>query len=301
MAELEPENDTTDFRARLTNPNIITAGLRGVANGKREQHVQVEVTPNESIRFIATDPTKALQACASIKDKLFEEWYIKDEETVIAFRVNVAILLDCLTMGTGTSSASTGLLLEYKAAAGTLTLQLMEPDSTTECVIRTLADDIDDEGVPDFASAFRASSTINKAIILSAPLRDAFSDLAELPGASQMTVAMNPTEPELRLSAEGEHGVYFVDFKRSSFDLFEVKSPVLFAYKLSLMERALKPLADSEKTFIRVNGDGILSLQHLIRQAEGQKTYVDFYVLANEDGNLAGEPDEPDLLQGGDD
>jgi hypothetical protein len=289
--------DNLDFKARLNNPNIVTCGLRGIANGKREQHVQVEVIPQDGIRFITTDPTKSLQGCASMNEKLFEEWYIRDEQQPVCFRVNLAILLDCLTMGTGTSSASTGLLMEYRASVGALTLQLIETESITECVIRTLADDTEEEQALDFATAFRASDINSKAIVHSEQFRDAFMELAELPGASIVAVSMNSVHPMLRMSAEGDSGSCFIDFGSDSFSLFQCTNPLLFTYKLSLLERASKPLAEAEKTFMRINGDGILSLQNLIKQPQGEKTYVDFFVLACEDGRDIGGPDESDELQ----
>jgi hypothetical protein len=280
------------FRARLTNPNILACGLRGIANGKRDQHVQVEILPEEGVRFLTTDPTKALQGCASVSERHFEEWQVLDESGDLSFRVNLAILLDCLTMlGVG-SNAAAGLLLEYRPEAGSLSLQLMEAGAVTECLIRTLCDAADDEQALDFAGAFRAADSMNKAIVPSEQLKDAFAELAELQGASHVSLSMNPAAPYLRLSTEGETGICFIDFGSEFFSLFDAPASLTFSYRLNLLQRASKPLGEAEKTFMRVNSDGILSFQHLIRQGDGQKTYVDFYVLACEEGVLGDVEDD---------
>jgi len=48
---------------------------------------------------------------------------------------------------------------------------------------------------------------------------------------------------------------------------------------MPLLMLAAKPLADAEKTFLRMNSEGMLSIQHLIRQ-DNYKIYVDFFLLA---------------------
>jgi len=290
----DDEERTLVFRARLTNPNILACGLRGIANGKRDQLVQVSIVPDDGIHFLTTDSTKALQGCASISDRHFEEWMVADAESEISFRVNLAILLDCLTMlGTGGTAANAGLLLEYAEGSAALSLQLIEVGATTECLIRIISEDYDDDEPLDFAKAFRAASSINKAIVLSDQLRDAFVELSDVQGAGAVRITVGPTAPMLRLSTDGDAGVCYIDFGSEFFSSFEATSALDFSYRLNLLQRASKPLTEAEKTFLRLNSDGILSFQHLIRQTEGQRTYVEFYVVST-DESAAGleEPEE---------
>ncbi|KAH9259973.1 hypothetical protein BASA81_001733 [Batrachochytrium salamandrivorans] len=276
------DEERPSFRARLINPNIIACGLRGISNGKRDQYVQVEVVAEEGIRFLSTDPTKSLQACASISERFFEEWQMDDME--VSFRVNLPVLLDCLTMlGSGEQAQKASpLLLEFRKPTACLSMQLVEVGAVTECMIRTIAYDEWDGGdeIFDFAGAFRQADSVNKAIVASDLFRDAFQELSELYGAQSVTVTMDPSS--LRLSARSETGVCYIDFGKAFFSLFECNASLEFTYRLALLQRASKPLGEAEKTFMRVNSEGILSFQHLLKQSGGgEKTYVDVFVLAD--------------------
>jgi len=177
-------------------------------------------------------------------------------------------------------------------------LQLVENGALTECKIRTLIDDGEDLQMLDFAGAFLDATSVNKAVLASEPLRDAFNELSELPGVSIISITMEKEPlPLLRLSAEGEAGLCFIDFGREAFTLFDVSSPLTFSYRLNLLQRSLKPLSEADKTFMRMNSEGMLSFQHLIRQPDNQKTYVDFYVLPCEEADSA----EAHLADEGDD
>lgn len=284
----EKGEEGPSFRARLINPNIIACGLRGISNGKRDQYVQVEVVAEEGIRFRSTDPTKSLQACALVSERFFEEWQMDDME--VSFRVNLPVLLDCLTMlGSGEQAQkSSPLLLEFRKSTACLSVQLVEVGAVTECMIRTIAYDEWDAGgdeMPDFDDAFRQADSINKAIVMSDLFRDAFQELNELYGAQSVTITMDPSS--LRLSARSESGICFIDFGKEFFSLFECNAALEFTYRLALLQRASKPLGEAEKTFMRINSEGMLSFQHLLKQSGGgEKTYVDVFVLADyeEDG-----------------
>jgi cell cycle checkpoint protein len=161
-----------------------------------------------------------------------------------------------------------------------LALQLNEGDVLTECRIKTMSDGDDDS--LDFSGAFRSAEHVNKLILHSDRLRDAFLELSDLPGASNIKILVSPSAPYFRLSACGQFGVCEVDFAQGadSFSHFECPVQLCYEYRLTLLHQAAKPLADAEKTFLRMNSEGMLSIQHLIRQADGQKTYVDFFLLA---------------------
>jgi len=125
----------------------------------------------------------------------------------------------------------------------------------------------------DFTSAFRACEHVNKGIVQSERLRDAFLEVDDIAGASTVRISMGPSAPFFRLSCLGQASSCDVDFADSTFILYQCESEMSFEYRLPLLRLAVKPLADAEKTFIKINSQGMLSIQHLIR-IDAQKTCV---------------------------
>ncbi len=101
----------------------------------------------------------------------------------------------------------------------------------------------------------RRYATINRAVIRSLHLREAFIELAELPGAASVEITFAPTEPYLQFEAAGSGGSCVVDFPQGSesFISFNSTAPQAFRFHLSLLQQAVKALSVAEETFIRLN------------------------------------------------
>jgi len=197
----------------------------------------------------------------------------------------------------------------------TLRLLLEEGGILTECEICTIPPD--DE--LDFPGIFRESPVPNKAWIRAEHLREAFAELADLPGASTVTIYMAPRAPHFRLSAVGEQCVVWcrvtclscmgdmtgrarralrghvlnpgnagsctVDFPKGSetFVTFDSTQEQLFHYHLSLLHFAVRGLAKAEETFIRINEVGMLNLNHkVVRALDGEESFISFVLLPDE-------------------
>jgi len=120
------------FKGEIASVNFIATCLRGLFNGKRDQRVEVTLTPGEGMHMTVTDSSKSIQGIASVGANVFDIFETKDDAEEVCFRVNLAILLDCLTMCSG----PTRLRLCYNQNEETIALQLNEGDAITECNIR---------------------------------------------------------------------------------------------------------------------------------------------------------------------
>lgn len=99
---------------------------------------------------------------------------------------------------------------------------------------------------------------------------------------------MSPDEPHFRLSTTGPSGSCQVDYPKDSevFESFDCTETQIYTYKLSHMLPAVKALSLSRKAQLRINKEGILSLQHMIEAAEGankKHCFVDFFILPKEE------------------
>lgn len=210
------------------------------------------------------------------------------------------LLRSTVTLGT-TNLQHTDLKMAYFEDEECFSMQLMEGEVLTECKIRTIAESMDaeeasnasdeegEESGPlskvDFSSAFRNSRVVNKGIVKSDLLREAFFELGELPGAATVNVLMSPAAPFFQLSADGQATSCRIDFPHGdeTFAQLTCEKTMNCEYSLGLLQQAGKALGFSDKTFLRMNSEGTLSVQHMILQPDGNKTYVDYYILADVD------------------
>lgn len=156
-----------------------------------------------------------------------------------------------------------------------------------ECSMQVLEHEGNDLGHLEFESAFENSAVIGRCIIQSDPLHDAFSELYALPSAACVTIAMFSDASRapkcLCLSATSETGSCEIDFARSSSAFIEFFcSPLLegdngcaASFHVAVLQQAFKALGNSNETFLRMNSDGFLSVQHMIETGTGDKAFVD--------------------------
>ncbi len=150
----------------------------------------------------------------------------------------------------------------------------------TQCEIRTL----ETNGPIDFN--FRSSPIVNRAIIKSQFLKDAFAEL-DAPGAGVVRIRMSPEAPFLSMSVRGDSSSYQVDFPldkdQDVFTAFECKEAVTHSYKLSLIHPCVRVLAKAEQTNMRINEDGMLSMQHVIPNETGNSNWVEFLICCDDE------------------
>ncbi|XP_012974481.1 cell cycle checkpoint protein RAD1 isoform X2 [Mesocricetus auratus] len=193
---------------------------------------------------VTVENAKCVQANAFIQAEVFQEFIIREES--VTFRINLTILLDCLSIfgSSPTPGTLTALRMCYQGDGHPLMLFLEEGGVVTVCKINTQ----EPEETLDFD--FCSTNVMNKIILQSEGLREAFSELDMTSDVLQITVS--PDKP-------------------------------YFRYKLSLLKPSTKALALSCKVSIRTDNRGFLSLQYMIRNEDGQICFVEYYCCPDED------------------
>ncbi|PKK19919.1 RAD1 checkpoint DNA exonuclease, partial [Columba livia] len=258
--------------ASLDNARHLSSLLRAV---HFQDHATCFATAN-GLRVTVED-AKCIQANAFIQAEIFQEYTVQEES--VTFRINLSVLLDCLTIF-GTSSlpgTSTALRMCYRGYGYPLMLLLEEGGVVTVCKINTQEPD----ELLDFD--FCSTKVVNKIILQSEGLREAFAELDMTSEVLQIT--MSPDKPYFRLSTFGNAGSAHLDYPKDSdlMEAFHCNQTQTNRYKISLLKPSTKALALSCKVSIRTDAQGFLSLQYMIRNEDGQICFVEYYCCPDED------------------
>ncbi|KAL4255741.1 rad1 family protein [Pleurotus pulmonarius] len=204
---------------------------------------------------------------------------------------------------------STGMRLTYEGAGFPLTLLIAEEADgpTTACEIVTY------DPEPHLDLQFRPDKMILKIILKSSWLRDALSELD--PSCDKLTFIGNPPpdgvppatsgrpsrnaevsrgtstgKPMLRIHADGTFGSTEMDYPndRDVLETFECEQSVSFSYRTSHITRAIRALQNSTKTSLRIDSEGLMSMQFLmpspsIKSRAGADAFIEFRCLPLEE------------------
>ncbi|KAJ7611609.1 Rad1/Rec1/Rad17 [Roridomyces roridus] len=197
----------------------------------------------------------------------------------------------------------TGMRMTYAGSGYPLTLLISEDASgpTTTCEITTY------EAEPHLELDFQSDRMVLKIILKSSWLRDALSELD--PSCEKLTFVGNPpptggaaapgrqrphpraangNTPMLRIQAVGTFGSTEMDYPndRDVLETFECTKPISFTYRFAHISRTLRALQSSTKTSLRIDNEGLLSLQFIMPSPksrpdeEGTIAFVEFRCLA---------------------
>ncbi|XP_060586859.1 cell cycle checkpoint protein RAD1-like isoform X1 [Ruditapes philippinarum] len=226
---------------------------------------------------VTVEDAKCIQANAFIQEGIFQEFTIKEEQ--LTFKINLTVLLECLTIfGSGpVAGSATSLKMCYAGYGSPLLLILEEDGVLTDCSIKTL----DPDEVLDFN--FSSTNVINKIIMKTECLKEAFSELDMT--SDVLEFLMSPDTPHFRLSTFGNAGSTFSDFPKDSdmMESFQCAQTQTNRYKVSLLKPSVKALALSSRVSIRTDNRGFLSLQYMIKNEDGQVCFVEYYCAPDED------------------
>ncbi|KAI9905720.1 hypothetical protein PsorP6_013729 [Peronosclerospora sorghi] len=225
----------------------------------------------------------------------------EEDDVQLSFAINVILLIECLSMFGPSALATTSLRLTYEpevaleSLSASLLLVVEESGVMCECSIQVLEHEDGDISQLEFESAFEQSAVVARCIMQSEPLRDAFAELYDLPSAANVTIAMadenirdprDRSEPKcLSLSATSETGSCEIDFSPTSTAFIEFScapatngdytGSCTATFHVAVLQQALKALAYSNETYLRMNTQGFLSIQHMIESGTGDKAFVD--------------------------
>ncbi|KAL4136642.1 hypothetical protein PRIC2_000173 [Phytophthora ramorum] len=300
---------------------VLVTLLTCLAHSKRDQRVRCDVD-RRGLLFTAHSKGKSLQIKTSIGREMFESYRLgstqcpereqeeeeDDEEDAVqlSFALNVNLLIECLSMFGPSALATTSLRMTYEPESASLLLVVEDSGVLCECSMQVLEHEGGDMDQLEFESAFERSAVVARCIMQSEPLRDAFAELYDLPSAASVTIAMadagsrNPGDRSeakcLSLSATSETGSCEIDFAptSSAFIEFSCAPPsegdnggaCAATFHVAVLQQAFKALAHSNETFLRMNGDGFLSIQHMIESGSGDKAFVDA-LISPEDTSIS--------------
>ncbi|KAK7688999.1 hypothetical protein QCA50_007690 [Cerrena zonata] len=195
-------------------------------------------------------------------------------------------------MGNGTGTA---LKMTYGGRGQPLVLHLMEDMNgpNAVCELTTY------EPEPALDLPFDSEAMVMKMILKSSWLQEALTELH--PSCEKMTIIGNPppppgrgptltAPPRLRLKATGTFGTTEMDYPNDKevLESCECDTHVSFTYRTSHIARVTRALPHSSKTSVRIDEEGLLSLQLIIPspKKKGTKTmdaFTEFRCLPIED------------------
>ncbi|XP_002736203.1 cell cycle checkpoint protein RAD1-like [Saccoglossus kowalevskii] len=226
---------------------------------------------------VTVEDSKCIQANSFLQAGIFQEFILREESAT--FKIDITVLLECLNIfGSSTlPGATTALKMCYGGYGSPLILWLEEGGVLTDCTIKTLEPD----EVLDFN--FSSTNVINKIIMKSECLKEAFSELDMT--SEVLEILMSPDKPYLRLSTFGNAGSTHADYPKDSdmVESFQCTQTQTNRYKLSLLKPSVKALTLSNKISIRTDCRGFLSLQYMIRNDDGQICFVEYYCSPDEE------------------
>ncbi|KAI8924227.1 repair protein Rad1/Rec1/Rad17-domain-containing protein [Entophlyctis helioformis] len=268
---------------------------------------------SEGLRLTAED-SQTVQAKAYLPKALFREFKWSDgtlltDDRELSFMVDIRVLTDCLTIfgaqqqpgsgissgqGAGTAGSGGGgideqtaphaapqtspvsLQLSIPQGGGELTLMLQESNVVTACNLATY----DIETLADLHLNFEEHPVVGKIIMKSDWLKTAFEELDATASDLQLTIA--PQHPFMCISATGLAGESTLEYPRDTqvLESFHCSELSTNKYKFSMLQPCMRALAMSNKTSVRVNAKGILSLQFMIQLTTTHFSFVDYIVRA---------------------
>ncbi|XP_072044293.1 cell cycle checkpoint protein RAD1-like [Amphiura filiformis] len=270
------EDDQYVLVAKVDNARNVSNILKAVHFKEREL---ATVFASENGLKVTVEDAKCVQANAFIQTGVFQEYNMTVDTTT--FKINLSILLSCLNIF-GSNPASAGgatpaLKMCYGGYGTPLMLMLEENGVVTDCHIKTLEPD----ETLDFN--FNSTNVINKIIMKSECLKDAFQELDMT--SEVLEILMSPDKPYFRMSTFGNAGSAYSDFPKDSdmVEVFQCTQTQTNRYKLVLLKPTVKALMLCSKVSIRTDHRGFLSLQYMIRNEDGQICFVEYYCSPDEE------------------
>ncbi|KAK4555851.1 checkpoint clamp complex protein Rad1 [Recurvomyces mirabilis] len=186
----------------------------------------------------------------------------------------------------------------YAGEGSALSIHMSESGVTTTCDLTTYEAESTEE-IP-----FNRNTLSVKTIMRASFLLDAINELNSLTPASMTIVALLPTRPgpHLSLSAVGVLGSASIDFTTTTssetpvLETFHCPSKTSASYRFSSLKAAQRAMATATKVSLRMDDEGVLSLQFLVEiepaggggDAAAAVAFVDFRIVPLVEGEGEG-------------
>lgn len=230
---------------------------------------------------VTVEIAKCVQASAFIQLDIFQEYSYNDEEQLI-FKVDFHTLVECLNMFEASGMNAT-VDMRVQGVGQPLLLMLEEDGVILDSSIKTQ----DPGEIADFS--FEDDCVINKVILRSEFLKEI---LDEMDSTSEFIgIELSDNTPFFRffMSSRLGESEYRVDKTSDMIEFFDCKARTAFRYRFEHLKHTVKAIAVSQKVSMRMDENGLLCFQCMMKMDDGQICFVEFFCIqaTNDDGGLA--------------
>eukprot|EP00045_Choanoeca_perplexa_P016236 m.217531 g.217531 ORF g.217531 m.217531 type:complete len:288 (+) comp17203_c1_seq2:20-883(+) len=261
------------FVAQTTNVKHLIRTIRSINFGDRSLF-----TVNDKGIKLSVDLANAIQARAFFPKDHFFSYKLnpaEEDDGEVEFSVDLDLLLNSLAIfGSGDS---TTVRMSYEGYGSPLSLILEEDGVITDCTIKTTE-------IVDFTLLSVTEVEVPSNMILhSAWLMSVFSEID--PSSEYVDFYLSPDQPHFKLTTSGDAGSSEVTCPKSSevIESFSCEQTCTARFRTKTIKYSQKPLEESVKVSIRINIEGVISMQYMICPPDMETIYVEFVALCEEE------------------
>ena len=263
-------------------------------NEKDDRPCTIEAT-SHSLNFVVTGRAKSTQARASLGKDLFDDYQIESDGSPIRLVLHLSKLIDCLLLF-GSSDTITATI-SFNTVDSIFRVTLEDSGIHTTCNLTSLCVDEDDSRQTNFFAAFRESEEEWSILVKSEPLKEAMQELLDVSGAGSVRMELKRNGVNLSTMGVGEcmceidiprTSAAFLSFVRSG----DGQGTVVWTYSLSSIHLGMKALGVAKETYIRINMEGMICIQHQVTTKDGRESFIDICSCADEVLDGGADPDQ---------
>ncbi|KAJ1520510.1 hypothetical protein ONE63_003633 [Megalurothrips usitatus] len=219
---------------------------------------------------VTVEIAKCVQASAFIQLDIFQEYSFNDEDQLI-FKVDFHTLVECLNMFEASGMSAT-VDIRVQGPGQPLLLMLEEDGTILDSSIKTS----DPGEVADFS--FADDSVINKVILRSEFLKEILDEMDS--SCDLVGIELSATFPYFRFHTSSRLGEseFHVEKTSEMIEFFDCKVRTAFRYRYDHLKHTIKAIGVSQKVSMRMDENGLLCFQCMMKMDDGQICFVEFFV-----------------------
>eukprot|EP01040_Poterioochromonas_malhamensis_P005473 gene5473-5876_t len=275
--EQDEEEEEQIFFCRFENNKLLVDLLIHLSlDTYKDFECYIEAT-SEVLMFSVIGRGKNTQSRITLPAQLFDEYSCSHEN--ITFVVKLSSLLDCLRLFGSQETITTSI--SYTSVESILKISLEESGILTICEINCLYVEEFDSIQQSLMLAFRNTEEECQIIIKSDALKESLVDILDAPWIETSEMEVSNLPQYLKVIARGSVGKSEVLIPRASdaFISFNCIRSITVSYNVKALILGMKALNLGKETYLRINTEGILCLQHQIESEKGENVYYDFLLL----------------------
>jgi hypothetical protein len=307
----ESENVDEGFTCRIDSVRDVTDVLSCLGSGAKKDVICLIEATQQKLVFKVIGRSKATQARLTLSADLFDDYQcgvctrntsdmqtndeVKDDDDTVKLSLNLVGLLDCLQLfGSSDTAAAT---MTYQPMDALFRLSLEEGGILTTCDLNSLYVDDDDDELQGggLFSAFLDDEEVCAVLLRSQSLREVMQELFEAASGAETvrievserglgfaTVGTGEASCEIFLSAppsgiQPPNGDVYLDPMRCNLD--PKGSVGTWEYPLGSLQLAMKALGVANETFLRINLEGLMAVQHMVEGRVSKDIFLDFVLV----------------------